>query len=138
MSEERLCSDCGSSTNKLTYIQNGIARCQKCDTDYSRRRFWAEENERRKNEPDRYSMMGGVCFLCDTHAHFGVFRQIARDGNSETCKTWVCWPCHVANPTLKNWEPVAPLRGVDFPADEGVWVDTTDGPVHVIPGGEQE
>ena len=34
--------------------------------------------------------------------------------------------------------PVSPLRGVDFPADEGVWVDSTDGPVLVTPGGEEE
>ena len=136
---EKTCSDCGQSTNKLTFIQYGVERCQKCDAGYTNRRFWAEQG--RKKKEDRFSHMGGSCFLCDLPAPHGVFRQIARDGGSETCKTWVCWPCHTSNPTLKDWEPVAPLRGVDFPADEGVWVDTTDGPVHVVgkeAGGEQE
>ena len=54
--------------------------------------------------------MGGMCFLCNSPAHFGLFREIARDGGRETCPTWVCWPCHTSRPTLADFTPVAPLR----------------------------
>tara|TARA_B100000579_G_C22840478_1_gene861180 strand:+ start:1242 stop:1604 length:363 start_codon:yes stop_codon:yes gene_type:complete len=117
-----ICCDCGTSM-KHSFITNGKARCQPCDAGYSRRRFFAEKAEREKNMPDPFSQMGGLCFLCDSLAHYGVFREIARDGGKETCKTWICWPCHTSRPTLHDFVPVAPLRGVDFPSHEGLGVE---------------
>jgi hypothetical protein len=113
------CYDCGISISE-SFISYGKARCLSCNAGYSRRRFFAEQAEEKKKLPDPHSQMGGMCFLCNSPAHFGLFREIARDGGRETCPTWVCWPCHTSRPTLADFTPVAPLRGVDFPSLEGV------------------
>lgn len=113
------CYDCGISMAE-SFISYGIKRCQSCDASYSRRRFFAERAEEKRNLPDPHSQMGGMCFLCEGPAQFGVFRQIARDGGRETCPTWVCWPCHTSRPTLADFSPVAPLKRVNFTSKKGV------------------
>ena len=115
--------ECQSCNRKIAviYVQRGTRSCLECMVELSRKRYWAQKEP----EIDPYgSVRPGPCFICDCAARYGVLRELSRDGNQETCPTWICWTCHLSLPaesTLYDFEtPVAPLRGIDFPADEGV------------------
>ena len=116
----RICDGCNQSFSTI-YVDGQNRFCLECNVERSRKRYWAN----REKEEDMYgSVRAGPCFLCDAPAQYGVLRELSRDGNAETCPTWICWPCHTSIPkesTLYDFEtPVAPLRGIDFPANEGV------------------
>ena len=97
------CNDCRIEIKEIWHCEYGKARCFTCHESYSRRLFFARQNEEMRNRPDPYSQMGGACFFCNIPVIHGLFRDISRDGNSETCKTWICWPCHNSRPTLETW-----------------------------------
>ena len=95
------CFSCGKETNEI-YSEAGDSRqwCFQCYTSFTNRRFWAQQNQKQQED---YSKLGGVCFHCNIHNKFGLFKLIRRDGNEEKCNTWVCWPCHNGRPDLSEF-----------------------------------
>lgn len=89
-----ICDDCGKDCTVI-YSTGVLKRCLTCSVELSerqRRRYWAMNPKRNQ---DHFATVGaGPCFLCDGPAQFGVLREISRDGNSETCPTWICWTCN--------------------------------------------
>ena len=89
-----ICDDCGKDCTVI-YSTGVLKRCLTCSVELSerqRRRYWAMNPNRNQ---DHFATVGaGPCFLCDGPAQFGVLREISRDGNSETCPTWICWTCN--------------------------------------------
>ena len=134
-----VCSACGGSASVI-YVEGSRRKCLPCMVDASRKRYWA----RKDRQQDPYgTVQAGPCFLCDGAARYGVLRELSRDGNSETCPTWICWPCHLSVPkgiTLYDYEtePVAPLRGIDFPALEGVPLELRQGQEYKLEVAEDE
>mgnify|MGYP006919349403 FL=1 len=91
------CVSCSKKVHTI-YIEHGLPKCLDCSVNEARKRYWAQKP---RDGADPYgSVTPGPCFLCDGPAQFGVLRELSRDGNSETCPTWVCWNCHLSIPTL--------------------------------------
>ncbi len=97
------CIDCDVETADIVlyFNKNNIGRCHDCHSSYLNRLYWAQKPI--VPTVDHYSNKGGACFFCDIPSLQGLLREISRDGNSEKCPTWVCWPCHVSRPTLFNF-----------------------------------
>ena len=95
------CFECGKESSEI-YTESGDSRqwCFSCYASFTNRRFWAQK---KTEEQQNYSKMGGICFHCNLHSQFGLFKDLSRDGNEERCKTWVCWPCHNERPDLSNF-----------------------------------